>query len=735
MITYGGVALEIPRDTFRAELASNFSLAELVEFQSPEWTGLPGGWKHPDFKGQRNVRLGRLSWPRGASKWAVGHFLVHASKLEIIRRAAYTGTNNSAGVLPLPLVLADSNDDADLKKITTDLYMLPPRPLLQWDTLEQPDPGAMYLLTLVDARFWWWSKGAEIAITERTTTWEQLYAAIGTALGVTITVDAIPASYQYPPVDLQCRYDYLPLLLDAVAFSVGQRIVRQLDGTVHAVNASNAWTTQNELWAFASGCWHSGGDFNFDRTQPNQDLPPLVPAQVRVAFPIHIQDPASPDSLEEVIVTKHLVELGLSQFTGISAKLDAKVIRSTAVAWLDNPGDTTAANNTELSNLATRIAKDWYQWQLGYTSRVFTSILEWDGDAFADYVEWEAFPESKTTVCRETMNGLETITYHASRYGAISSADGFEIRRFKLTEALYECSSAEAYVVMFRDGRWEVTPWTMTVYAGPVASNHICPDPASSSSSSSSSSSGTGTSTAIADQDTFGFARYFPDSDRWEIIDTGALSEGEKADIAGFFAHITQRGYAAGLYTYGFEGETDNGDGTFSVSLTLPSAILSATISMTSGGTNIQNISIQNATSGNWTFTGDGGTTSALAYNASAGTVQSAINAILTGGHTCTVTGSGTLASPWHVVFSASISSPSVASATLIPAGSTGIAREFQNRKIAIGTYVWMHHGIESSYWFSCICTTVVTVLTDASLNCDTKTLDKTYGDIYVELR
>jgi hypothetical protein len=96
------------------------------------------------------------------------------------------------------------------------------------------------LLTLVDERFYWWFKSAEIEVTGGTTTWAELYAAIGTALGITITADEVPAAYLKPPTALTSRHDALPVLLDAVASSVGQRVVRRLDGSVLALNSTSS---------------------------------------------------------------------------------------------------------------------------------------------------------------------------------------------------------------------------------------------------------------------------------------------------------------------------------------------------------------------------------------------------------------------------------------------------------------------------------------------------------------
>src|SRR6185437_10805426 len=181
------------------------------------------GW--PSQPRTRKPKVGSLYWPLGASRWAVGMFVVTNNELAPIRQAVYQTPGTPT---PQPSVLNDGK-----RSLTTSLYMLPPRPLTQIT-----GNNDAWLLPLVDERYWWWFKASNITVTPGTTTWTQLYASIATALGITLTVDAIPAAYLKPTGDFGVGYDSLPLLLDAVARSVGQRIVRDFAGGVRAWNVA-----------------------------------------------------------------------------------------------------------------------------------------------------------------------------------------------------------------------------------------------------------------------------------------------------------------------------------------------------------------------------------------------------------------------------------------------------------------------------------------------------------------
>lgn len=192
---------------------------------------------------------GTLEWPWGACRFAVGHFLATDPQLATIRQTVYPG---GTGYASAPLVLDDG-----VGSVTATLYLLPPRPLTYPQDTEQ-----LWLLTLVDQRYFWWFKAATVAVSAGSTTWAQLYSSIGTALGVTITPDTISASYLKPPSAFAVNYQALPILLDAVALSVGQRVVCGLDGTVTTQNALTAKASVDSQFAALSQP-QAGGSFNF----------------------------------------------------------------------------------------------------------------------------------------------------------------------------------------------------------------------------------------------------------------------------------------------------------------------------------------------------------------------------------------------------------------------------------------------------------------------------------------
>ncbi len=241
MISFGGIYLS--HQTFQSALwvERNWPAHEVYEFARLQWPGSlsAAAWSYTPTP-LPPVRPGRLHWPHGASRWAVAHYLASEAQLTAIRPLIYTSLAPGK-YKALPLVISDG-----IRSVTADMWMLPARPLA---TAE--DGLKLYLLTLVDHRFFWWQRGADISVVEGATSWEQLYAAVGDALGVTITFDPVASGYMAPALDFTSRYHHLPVLLDAVAWSVGQRIVRKYSGAVLAQSPTSALASVSAQAAYA----------------------------------------------------------------------------------------------------------------------------------------------------------------------------------------------------------------------------------------------------------------------------------------------------------------------------------------------------------------------------------------------------------------------------------------------------------------------------------------------------
>ncbi len=243
MLSYAGVALSDPLGSeVEAFINGVIHPEQLFPLAYNCWPGYITSGPIMDVTPEppRPIYLTRLWWPTGASRFARAHFVVNDDQLTRIRQQVQTDGNRSSQAATL--VMADGTGD-----VSVSLWMMVAGPLQQVG-----DGANVWLLTLVDARYWWWGTPLSLSVNAGVTMWAQLYAQVGTALGLTITVDTIPSAYGTPTIEYAAQYRPLPAVLDAIAWSVQQRIVVDpATGAVSAVNSSSAYTTMQSFKARA----------------------------------------------------------------------------------------------------------------------------------------------------------------------------------------------------------------------------------------------------------------------------------------------------------------------------------------------------------------------------------------------------------------------------------------------------------------------------------------------------
>lgn len=371
MISYAGVSLCAPERAALAEVSADLDWDRLLDFERDLRPGSATlTWSHSGALRDRPRKLQTLYWPRGASRWARGYFLATDAQLEQIRQAVYGGPD---GYRAATLKLTDGTGRA----VETDLWMLPPRPCHQI-----PGQKQLWILTLVDDRYYWWQESAAVSVSEGSTTWSELYAAVGSALGVDITVDPdIPDEYLTPARPLAADNESLPLLLDTVAYQTGRRIVRLLDGTVLAQDYDAAATSVRLELLKPDRRKVVGGLFAFTS---RADLNALVPTSVTVHFPRSEAGVLTGSSFEEVVT---LAELALPEFQNVQGNGRTKRENYPYAATFGE-GDADPSNADDLAALARQWAKDWYRLQLGAVAALWAGVPAWKPDALHDHLLW-----------------------------------------------------------------------------------------------------------------------------------------------------------------------------------------------------------------------------------------------------------------------------------------------------------------------------------------------------------
>lgn len=266
MIRLAGVDLSFPTADVREEIQKRIPLDDAYPWLHRAWPGprlvnltVPTG-----FRAAESVRLGRFVWPRGAARWAYGHFLATSNQVKAVREVCYGKGGIQQNAVSLEL---SSPGLASQEVVEADVYVLPPTPIVRvpLDEKETEYLNGLYLITVVDERYYWWEKPCpDFAIDPATPpTWATLVNKCRDALGLTeikITT-AIEDKWLRPSPRLNLVNERIPVVLDAIAYNVGRRVVRTLNGEVRLETYDDAVSTFNgDKVAHKSRSPLAGGD-------------------------------------------------------------------------------------------------------------------------------------------------------------------------------------------------------------------------------------------------------------------------------------------------------------------------------------------------------------------------------------------------------------------------------------------------------------------------------------------
>ena len=369
-ISYAGHPLLIPSRSVQDWIEQYYTWEDFDHFTQPALSrSLPINQPPPP-----PARLNQLYWPTGATRWGRFYGLADSSaKYQIVSDEQYL----RAATTPRNLVLQakheyDSETDVTL---TIPMSLLPPRPLSAM--LYGKTEAELWLIPLVDQRYWWQFEGsAELSVTA-STTWANLFDTLDDNLGVTIETETVDTDYQEPdPASFTREHYPVPILLDMAAHSVGQRIVVELDGDVK----TQSWGAARDQFATNQArltSWAAGGEF-LDKLH--------APEQVIVSFPkIRHHVPRIDGDRYDYTKTPAANDFDSNQ--NEVAPGTEKLIRSTAYADFTGGGGT-PDNNTNLDAMAGQIATDYYGSLLKAYDFRWNSLAEWNPIAYDDHILW-----------------------------------------------------------------------------------------------------------------------------------------------------------------------------------------------------------------------------------------------------------------------------------------------------------------------------------------------------------
>lgn len=256
--TFAGVPLIVPSAQILSFVEDHGQFKPESYFRIPNNGKLDGQdiyFDNYDRDPYRHMKLGSLYWPTGASNFAAGFFLITSSDLEKLPgydTLGFTDSLDTKGGLR-STISKEEYKAGKLVMQNTDIpfsakmYMLPPRPLIQIVTPAYNDNvqlrgkipmshlEALWVLPLVDERYWWWWHTSGEMSLKTCTSWQGLFVSLFKNMGYDLhqlLISEIPSKYLYPNKVFRSQYSSLkvPLLLDTIAHSCNSRIISKFNG-------------------------------------------------------------------------------------------------------------------------------------------------------------------------------------------------------------------------------------------------------------------------------------------------------------------------------------------------------------------------------------------------------------------------------------------------------------------------------------------------------------------------
>lgn len=342
----------------------------------------------PQLNHVRETRpqLNTLYWPSGAARWASGLFFVTAEQYDTILDEVLDG---EAGEVRRNVPAAFEFGPEDVITKTTELYALHPYPLTRRE-LTDDKSQQLLLLPLVDVRYYWqWKHVGELFAP---VSWSDAFEKCRLSLDVTtLTADSVSADLGYPsPSEFRRKFENAAMILDAVAASVGQRVYRELDGTVRSKYATATDRDQviAALQSTSEKAWSSGGLLyggevapEEGSTEPIRFTAPAVPSTVLVIY--RDPDDETPGAAIQLDPVEILQDAGdIEERTHLAFTSDCTKIFRCAHPTDDDADDSFA------DKLAKKITLEWMRWQRLFYEGVFPGILDWTFSGWDDVTIW-----------------------------------------------------------------------------------------------------------------------------------------------------------------------------------------------------------------------------------------------------------------------------------------------------------------------------------------------------------
>lgn len=194
----------------------------------------------PNYPDLPPARINQIVVPTGATRWSYGLFMVTTAQKDLILEESAANDNKLTVEFGAPenWKEAQYGEEATFKpNLTLTMSPLPPRPMTpdELSAVETDDIQNLWLLCMVDQRYWWQFKNVDLIEDQEFTDIQAIVDYLNSKMGTTVELSCASAEHsEIPDIAASNNYENAAVVLESLAWHIGCQLVPELNSADEA---------------------------------------------------------------------------------------------------------------------------------------------------------------------------------------------------------------------------------------------------------------------------------------------------------------------------------------------------------------------------------------------------------------------------------------------------------------------------------------------------------------------
>ncbi len=189
----------------------------------------------PNYPDLPPARINQIVVPTGATRWSYGLFMVTTAQKDLILEESAANDNKLTVEFGAPenwKAAGYGEETAFKPNLTLTMSPLPPRPMTPDDLAEAEteDIQNLWLLCMVDQRYWWQFKNVDLIEDQEFTDIQSIVDYLNLQMGTTIELSCASSGHsEIPDIAASNNYENAAVVLESLAWHIGCQLVPELN--------------------------------------------------------------------------------------------------------------------------------------------------------------------------------------------------------------------------------------------------------------------------------------------------------------------------------------------------------------------------------------------------------------------------------------------------------------------------------------------------------------------------